>query len=296
MRFIHALILCLLIPQLALAQYELAVIKAVSKSRRTFVTQHGRNEGVIEGQKVSFTTDNISLIVSAKTVTRHYTVWEVVEPGGTIPFEKGNIILLNRTISYSEVMARSKEIQGQKLEVEKKALSSLVFSGAFGLGVFQAVSGTSNANEPSVSNFHGNFRYVRSFFNFFEIGMGLRFDTETATLPTVTSVAYRSSVFLELIYYFPELWGPFDSKIFATGTAGVGLSRTIIDDDTQQGFAFLFPGLRAGMDYKISKLWNFKIEAGGEAWQIREKLEDDNIQTTTQVNAIMMLGFQMFFD
>mgnify|MGYP000362647396 CR=1 FL=1 len=89
--FIIVLLFCQAFSALA---FELIIVQGVSQKKQTFITRGGKNKEIFEGKNVTFTSDNISVIATAITVSREFTQWEIKNDYSEVPFRKGEILTM----------------------------------------------------------------------------------------------------------------------------------------------------------------------------------------------------------
>ena len=66
--------------------YELVIIQGLSTEKQTFITRGGKDQGVFQGENRTFTSDNVSVIAKAITVSREFTQWEIKNDFTEVPF------------------------------------------------------------------------------------------------------------------------------------------------------------------------------------------------------------------
>jgi hypothetical protein len=92
MRFHHTLILVLFLFSLSASAFELIMIQAVSNTKKTFITRHGKRDGVSIGNTATFTAEDVSINAKAINITSNFTQWEIVNENARLPFEKGAMV------------------------------------------------------------------------------------------------------------------------------------------------------------------------------------------------------------
>ena len=83
------------------------------------VVRLGRNVQIRPGMESLFPTDKISLRMKVKESSRLHSLWEVVDPNATIPFERGEFIVFNQSTEslFDQIPSLKKRLK--KLEKKK---------------------------------------------------------------------------------------------------------------------------------------------------------------------------------
>lgn len=267
--------------------FEMVIIQGVSHTAKTFVTKTGRDMGLTEGQEASFNTENFALVARAKLVTKEYTVWEVLEPGGTIPFEKNKIVVMNRAKENIWELIPKQE----KLTIYKQ---NLIYRGAMGIGLTQSISNVEvGKNERSL--IQGDILYEMLLSDNFSLAVGGRLEREAQVSEAITILTDRLYALLESTYHFARHESLRETHLYATLSVGLGYSRSNVDGDKQLGYAYLIPGTKLGLEHSMGRKSSFLLEAGLDSVATREYILYRGAQDTNAVNAKIGVGFKSYF-
>ena len=78
---------------------ELVRIQTVSKDRSSFVVALGKGDGIQVGQSSLFSTRKISLMANAVEVNRYYSLWNISEQEGVVPFKRNQFVNFSKQIN-----------------------------------------------------------------------------------------------------------------------------------------------------------------------------------------------------
>lgn len=294
MNFRFLLFTCLLFTAVSAHAFELIMIQAVSDTKRTFVTRHGKRQGVIRGVTGTFTAENVSVLAKAITVTGNFTQWELINPDAHIPFEKGAIVTYYAAEEYLWALTpesvRRKYIKSMIPQMRR----SWVFKGGLTSRLNESVS-----DAPATVNRRGGYMgelyYERDVYGPLALDLGLRHEREVISYSGGTLVTKRWMLITDIIYYFEFFRDYLDAKYFIAAGVGYGISNTSTVELSQSGPVGLLPTAKIGMTLPFNETWEFLSETAFESLQTSEELEDGRRQTTTQVNFKFGFGLRRFF-
>lgn len=282
----------------------LIVIQNIDTSAKSFVIRRGLGDQIYKGQRSLFSSKSISFIAQAISVNREFSQWQMIDPGGVVPFSTGEIV----TFSYSpekiwtEIprMISDKEYN-QILDLEKKLLLKkygLLYQGRyqFSAGLTQGLneSTTESANnEGSRSGNSLKLKYTNSFNDYIRYELGLRFDSDILTLsdPDLEVDSQRYMLTSGLQVRFNDFWA-LDAIPYLTISAGYGKSQSQINDSVKVGTATILPSFTLGIDIPYSKGLSFLIEANVESLTAVESFADGVEQRTNLTQASFNLGIE----
>jgi hypothetical protein len=295
MRLHHIIFVILMSVASAAHAYELIMIQAVSDTRRTFITRHGKRQGVMPGFTATFTAEDISFIAKAVSVTGGFAQWELLNPEALIPFEKGTLVTYYPATEY--IWALSPETERRKYI--KSALhqrrSSLVYRGAFTRGIQESVS-DAPAFPATRGGYLAEVYYEKDLAYQLAFDVGLRYEREVVNYPAASFITQRNLLVVDLIYYFDYFreWLN-NGRFFLSAGTGYGLSNTQTVGLSQTGPVGLLPAVKLGVNLPFNEDWHFVFDGGFETLQTREEQQGGNIQTTTQTNFKVGFGLRQFF-
>jgi hypothetical protein len=285
------LLICLGFATLAQAQEELVMIQAVSASYKSFAIRKGATDGVVIGQESLFTNKNVSFAATAKAVNRYFSVWEVVDKRGTIPFDKGDFVSFNSTLE--QVFAQIPKLRQDTRDLAFRPFSSWVARGSYTATLSEAVSEASTEQAAGRSGFNAEMLFARRFHRYWEFMVGGRIDRETAQLsePALDIPTQRTMLAGELLYHFPALKNSDDNVYVGIGMAW-GRSQTTIDETVSVGSALVLPAAKIGYQYALSDGKKLLFEGVLEAISSEESFEDTTAQSTSVVNSKFSIGLR----
>lgn len=293
---LHHILLCflLLIPGLARA-YELIVIQGISETKRTFVTRNGRRQGVVQGMTGTFTSENVSLLAKAITVTGQYAQWELVNADAIVPWEKGTMVTWYPAQEYLWALSPESERRKYIKSMIVIPRQSFIFRGAVTRGISESTSGV-QAQNPQRGGYLGEIYYERPLTPSFSFDVGFRYEREVVNYTGVSLITQRNLAMLDFIYYFDqfqELLG--GGKIYVAGGIGYGLSNTQTVGLSQSGPVGLLPTVKLGLSLPFTKDWDFLFDTAFESLQTREQQEGGKEQSTTQENIRVGFGLRRYY-
>ncbi|HXH30757.1 MAG TPA: hypothetical protein VNJ01_08075 [Bacteriovoracaceae bacterium] len=291
----HIIVFFILVVGLEARAYELITIQAVADGKRTFVTRHGKRQGISPGMTGTFTAEDISILAKALTVTGNFTQWQVINPAAHIPFEKGTLVTYYPATEYIWALApeeiRQKYIKRQILVPRR----SWVFKGALSRGLTESVS-DAPVSYPQRGGFAGEVYYEKDFYQNFAFDAGLRYEREVINYEGGTLRTLRNMAIVDVIYYFNSLRDLLSGgRLYLSAGMGYGLSNTSTIGLSQSGTVRLLPGVKAGISLPFDETYEFLLDGAFESMNTTEELQDGSEQGTTQTNFKVGFGLRRFF-
>ena len=280
---------------------ELMVVQTVSKDRHSFVVTKGIKEGIFKGQEIIFANQNISILCKAQEVNRNYSLWIPAGDNVSIPFNKEEIISFN-SYTYGNV---SLDLIGDRNnlnqnfidydQIYKKFRINNNISAKLSLnrGLAQSSSDVSVGNN---SNRTGNSFIVEYNYRFmpqFELNFGGRIDNEVYQLtnPVLDIPTSRTMATIAATYHLMNFTSN-QNNFYLTMAAGIGTSKTIINDVVSSGSATLLPEARIGFISPASTSLAMVYEASIESITAKEKVNDESEQVTNMLNVKFTIGIR----
>ncbi len=294
MRFHHTLILATLLTSFSASAFELIMIQAVSNTKKTFVTRHGKREGVVIGNTATFTAEDISINAKAVSVTSNFTQWEIVNQNARFPFEKGTMVTYYPANEY--VWALSTEPERKKYI--KSMIPTLKQSFTFRAGLSRGLS-ESVSDAPVASSRRGGIQgevyYERDLTHHIAFDVGFRYDSEVLTIPNASYTTKRAMVVADILYYFDQLKDIIKGEVYVGVGTGWGYSSTETVGLSQSGNAMLLPALKLGISLPFNEDYEFLMDTAFDTIQTKESQESGKVQSTNQTNAKVGIGLRKFF-
>ncbi len=272
------------------ADDELVIVQAISKSRRSFVVRKGTAEGVSTGQESLFSTKDASFTAKAIEVNRFFSLWEVKDKRGTVPFSKNEYVTYTNNIE--NVWTEIPKLQLlPKEELVFKQSTQWIARLAYGLTMSEAISDTDEQKTAARSSFQFEALYANKVAVHWEWAMGLRLDRDNATLnePALEVPTSRYLISAELNYHFANFDHSDDNMYIGFGLA-YGLSNTTIDESISTGTSLVLPIVKLGYIKRVSPAYALVVEGSFEAIAQSESFKDTEAQTTNIVNSKMSIG------
>ena len=270
---------------------ELIRVQTVSKDRTSFVVALGKGDGIQVGQSSLFTTRKISLMANAIEVTRYYSLWDISEKEGVIPFKKGQFINFSRQIDsiFLEV-PRLHKIQADVFHKEKVYW---VGKWNYSFSLSESVSGASSSDQVLRTGTHFEIGYIRDWTTKLDWAIGIRYDREVSNRQNPGLEVPNAKIMAtgDLYYHFSLLG---ESKInpFLSVGCALGYSHTLVSGETSKGYAMILPALKGGFQTELGESKFLLIEAIIEATSATETFQNGIEQKTSTLNTKVALGFK----
>lgn len=287
--FIIVLLFCQAFTALA---FELIVVQGVSQKKQTFITRGGKNKGVFEGKNVTFTSDDISIIAKAITVSREFTQWEIKNNYADVPFRKGEILTMYNTTEHLWALSpgeiRRKYIKKELFKIKRSLETHFSFSKGLSESASEVVS--QNTNRGGFQ-FDGMYRKELSLN--YAYAFGLRYVREVVNTPLASLINQRFMGIFEGRYYFDPIADFYNARIGLTLGLGFGQSRTETSGQASYGNAMLLPSTKLSLGFPISKKWDTEFYGAFESLRLEEEFADGQEQSTNLTNSKFGVLFRM---
>ena len=279
-----------------LGKERLIVIQTISSSKKTMIVRLGRAQQIRPGMKALFSTDKVSLLMTAKEAGRYNSLWEIDDFGAVIPFEKGEFVVFNNSTEslFDQIPSLKKRLQPEIKRRNYIPKPFWVARGNGSLGVYESVSDISSnrvelraGTQFELTNYHHFDRRI-------DWGWGLRGDLEVAVLESEPRLQIPSTrIFLtgEFLYHFP-FFKTSISHFYAGLGIGIGPSLTQVSDAISTGYAVSIPVMRLGLETKVTSEHTFMFEVIAEGVSMQESFDDGTLQTTNIANLKLSLGYK----
>ena len=265
---------------------ELAIVQAVSVGGESFVTRNGTDYGILEGQEMTFLTDDLSLVCRAEKVSRNFAHWRPIDPKARVPFEREQVITMERSSEKIWSMFNPDEIKSEGVRYP----FALIGRFHYGKGLSQSVSGVDNVDVDRTANeYEVVWRW--KFSKYLSWAMGARYEQELTQTEVADVFSTRYFLLNELTYHFgrPDVLSTLDPYFGAT--LGIGRSTSTVINDTQSGMAYVMPRLRLGVELQPWNEYGIQVEGALEALNASESFNTSGAQVTNQISWSVGLGF-----
>lgn len=272
------------------ADDELIIVQAVSKSGKSFVIRRGAEQGVSIGQESLFSTKDASFTAKVIEVNRFFSLWNLKDNRGAVPFNKGEYVTFTNNIE--NIWTEIPKLQfAPKEELVFKKSSNWIARMGYGIAMSESVSDTDVNNTASRSSIQFEALYANRFAVHWEWGMGFRLDRDNATL-NETSLEVPTNRYMltaELLYHFAD-FARSDDNMYLGVAFAYGLSNTTINESISTGTTLVLPIIKVGYIKRVSPRYALVLEGSVEAIAQSESFEDTETQTTNIVNSKFSIG------
>lgn len=272
--------------------YELVVIQGISNQKQTFVTRGGKDKDILQGQRMTFTTDDVSILAKAVKVTREFTQWEIINNYTDIPFRKGELVTMYKTTEHlwalSPGTVRRKYIKSEFFQIK----DSFEVNFALARGISETVSEADSIDtERGGYHFEGTYKSELSLN--WAYALGIRLVREVVSTPVASLVNQRFLGVAEARYYFDPIDDFHRARIGLALGIGYGQSRTETSGQASFGDAILLPSTKISLDIPLSEKYDFGTYAAFESLRLEEDFSDGSNQTTNLINSKIGFIFRM---
>lgn len=291
------LLLCFLLLMSAMPvwAYEMVIIKAVSKEKNTFITRNTlsqkKSSQVFEGKKSTFTSNNVSIIATALTVTKEFIQWEIDNDYTDIPFRKDEVVTMYDATEHLWALTPEKIKRKYVKRNYYRQKNSLEGMFSFTKGLSESVS---EAAPQSADR--GGFQVqtlLRKEVNInVSFAYGIRYSRDVINLPETSLVNYRFLGIFEGRYYFDPMPDYYNAQIGLGLGAGYGQSRTEAEGSSIFGTAILLPATKISITFPINQEWDFAFLSAFETLRLDEEDADARDVTTNFANAKVGILFR----
>jgi hypothetical protein len=295
------LLLCLLLalyPSSSSAD-QLAIVKSMSSTRKSFVINKGLNDGVRLKQRRAFTTDKISIVCEAVEVAPETSLWQVYDKNAIAPFNKEQIVFFTTTTEslWTAIIEADQR--------EKESMRTLYLYNLRGQS-WLARAGITRTTFNTVSQAPSNQNNVRGGMHFeilrdyrvqgtqVNLAAGLRYDRERELIQDVgaTVEATRTMITGEITYHFPRMQN-YEKNFYGTVGLAIGKAKSeIIGSATKEGMAYAFPIFRLGLQNHLWENYFLLVELCGEGVYVRETFANSVEQSNTLINTKFNIGLR----
>lgn len=266
-----------------LLAYELVIIQTLSREKQTFITRLGKDSKIFAGKKSTFTSDNVSIIATAKSVTREFAQWEIDNNYTDVPFKKGEIVTMYDSQEYLWTLNPE--------ESKKRFIKSKIYNPSqsleLGFNMSRGIS-ESTSEASSESTQRGGYQFSTSFVQEinekYSLAFGFRYAKDTVNISATTIKNTRFVGLLEGRYYFSPLEDLHDSSIYLGLGVGYGQSRTELVGATNSGTTTIVPSTKIGLKIPMTKSYSMAVETGFESVRLDEEDIEGKKQSTNLIH------------
>jgi hypothetical protein len=296
----HFILIILFLFQVSIfANENLVVVQSVSKEKISFVIRKGRDAGVSKGQVSLFSTTDISFTARAKEVTRHYSLWVLIDKEARVPFKRDEIVTHTSSLErvWNEVIiSKLREVELQKEEnyVREITRNYMAFRASYAKSLSQSTSEVQAENIGQRSGIHLEGLYSKRINRNLEIGAGIRYDADSyeGTNPERTIPSTRFFFLGDISYHFNQFRNS-RSHLYAGIGAGMGRSSTEVGENVKTGNATILPYFRFGYETIPKKsFFSLLVEFQIESIVANETFTEGEEQETGMVNSKLSLGLR----
>lgn len=311
-----------LVFSLPLAQssvWKVLVIESVDDSRTIFTTRTEPEDDPVPGRRGSFTTQYASIAAKTIDVGKEFTRWKVINPYATIPFNiKDKVIYSPSLKSLWPQSTRQKpsppgELTKADCEIQstfekhfkpkdRKAFKSsrkkkgIRFRFSAGRGINEIVSNVSATTYSTRSQTQREFTYFQQLGSGVVGSLGIRLDQEESRISVGSIDSIRQYLVMDVRWNLDKIPSlPYKLSTFTGISLGAGLSSSRVNLQRHKGFSFIFPSFFLGLSRELSSQWRGNLEGGLEFIFIKEKIGDEFVQKSSQLNGSLGLSLSRSF-
>ena len=271
--------------------YELVIIQGLSRTKQSFITRTGKDKNIFVGKEATFTAENVSIIAKAKSVTRDFAQWEIMNDYTDVPFTKGQIVTMYDTKEYLWTL-NPEAIKSRYVKSKLyKPRNSLEGNFAFTRSISESVS---EVEAGSISRSGVQFEtLLQSEFNrTYSIAYGIRYAKDVINVTTATLNNTRFLGIVEGRFYFDPIPTFYDAQVSLSLGIGYGQSSTKTSGQTSFGSTLLIPSTKVALNLPVSKKMDMNVGFAFDSLRTEEKLEAGATQTTNLVNTKFSIAFR----
>ncbi len=265
--------------------FELVIIQGLSKSKQTFITRNANpsqsRHKVFQGQKATFTSQNVSLIATAKSVSREFVQWEIVNDYTEVPFQRGEIVTKYDTTEHLWALtpeaAKTKYLKNNLYRPHRSIEGQ--FAVSRGLSESTTIIDTQNIERGGLQA-EASFRYEINYQ--YSIAYGLRYSRDIINMTDSSLTNTRLLAMVEGRFYFDPIEDFHKIQIGLAIGFGFGQSRTVSDGETTAGNVIIIPSTKIMLMYPINKYYEFETYSAFESLRVEES-NADNVDITTNL-------------
>ncbi|MFT7613175.1 MAG: hypothetical protein ACI9J3_002145 [Parvicellaceae bacterium] len=312
MKFYLIFVNILMLYSFNLFSEEIVVVQSVSNSRKTFIIDQGRTDGIAPGMESVFSTEDASYVAQAVESSRDHSMWRIMDREAAFSFDKGEIIVFNKSLEsiYTQIPKLQEEINNRLTE-EKRTKQDIDFDfvrldylkgiyikkafwivrSSLSYAISESVSEAKD-NESSRNGIQLELTYNKQWFDRLDWGVGIRIDKEKVIIddPGLEIPTSRFFIVADLTYHF-DFTDHVKNDFYASLGIGFGRSSTDVNGDVQSGSATLLPVFRLGYVNQFSRNMALLFEGTVEAVGQKETFESSGIeQSTNIINSKLTIG------
>lgn len=274
--------------------YKLVIIQGISKSGQTFITRSGKKDGVHRGMEATFTSNDVSIIAKAISVTREFTQWEINNNYTEVPFRKGEVITYYDTKEY--LWALTPEV------IKAKYVKAELYSPRLSLGVHSSLMrglSQSTSGSDATSTQRGGIIFEgmleKEFTRNLALAGGIRYAEEIINVDAASLVTSRFLGIAEGRYYFNKIQSFYNARVMFGLGFGYGQASVQASGQTSSGTAMILPITKTGLVLPIDKTSDLMIEFAFESLRSEVEFEDKSEQTSNDNNLRYGLAYKKYF-
>ncbi|MDD0853065.1 hypothetical protein HBN50_08155 [Halobacteriovorax sp. GB3] len=275
----------------------LIIIKTISESKKSFVIQLGKSDGILPGQVSLFSTKNVTILARAITVNRDYSQWTITEEDALIPFKRNQFVTLSKSVEriWTEIPIVQMIEKRNKIKsslLRQSGLTFVTLKSNFIQGLKESTSEVED-EQATRSGVQIEGIYSKSFWPQIELGLGLRYDSETLKKETADLAisTVRTFVLFDVLYHFSHR-NDATTSYYAGLSLGFGQSSTAVNEQTKTGLAYILPSVRLGAEIDFIKETDLLFEASLESLSAKEEFSDGEAQQTNILAAKLSVGLK----
>ena len=279
---------------------ELLIVQTVSTDKHSFVVSKGLKDGISKGQEIIFANENVSLVCKAVEVSRFYSLWIPVDKNSNVPFKKEDVISYN-SHAYGNIalniptdMKSLAPIEDTHSDIKKfRNENSFSLKLSLDKGLSQSSSDVSTDKNSTRSGYAALIEYNYRFKPQFETSLGLRMDNEVYRInnPVLDIPTTRIIGTIGATYHFIQ-FSTDKNNFYLTVAAGIGSSKTTVDQHESSGYVTLLPEARIGYLMPFTQSMAMIFEGSIESLSAHEKFSDSTEQVTNILNLKLTVGLR----
>lgn len=274
--------------------FQLVIIQGISNTGQTFVTRNGKKDGVTNEMQATFTSNDVSIIAKAISVTREFTQWEILNNYTEVPFRKGEIVTYYDTKEY--LWALTPELQKQKY-VKAELYTpriSLAFHTSFLRGLSESTSGSeSSPSQRGGVIFEG--LVEKELTRNFALAGGIRYAQEIINIDAASLVSTRFLSIAEARYYFNKIQSFYNARVMLGIGLGLGQANLETSGQSSSGDAMILPITKSAIVLPLNKKADLMFEAAFENLRTDLEFEDGTKQNSNNSNLRFGIGYKRYF-
>ncbi len=264
--------------------YELTIVQGLSKENHTFVTRNtsGKDHKLFEGKRVTFTSNNVSVIAKALTVTKEFVQWELLNDYTDVPFKRGEILTMYDSRPFLWALNPEKVKRRLLRHAYLDIRRSLEAQFAFSRGLSESTSLASTVNtQRGGFMFEGSFRHELN--ATWSMAYGIRYDRDVLNLPQASYINQRFMGTIELRYYFDPMDDFYNGQVGLGLGMGFGQSRSETAGQATFGTAMLMPSTKLSISFPIDRFYELEFVSAFDSIRLEEQNANQVDQTTNMV-------------